>query len=228
MSASTEPCVQLWPLNSEISNTLSRTLQTEPQTDSPLWGPTTETHNKKPQLRWHYSITAHFHSGLFQQLSRGWISSQSPSATLFLSHTAPSISLSSPRGQCQQEVGLGRRMRQSRLCRVVLHSKNEPASRGEACQNKTQPLLDWLDSKPAKSDRCLQYWAPLHYRGSRVRVTQKGGKWKKEVEKDRVEKGGKNPESLSFLSEKRKGVEASCAQPQPDSWAQCNIQHKVH
>lgn len=31
------------------------------------------------------------------------------------------------------------------------------------------------------------------------------------------EKGGKNPESLGFLSEKRKGVEASTLLPQSDS-----------
>lgn len=59
-------------------------------------------------------------------------------------------------------------------------------------------------------------------------MTEEERKWKKEVKIDRVKREGKTPESLGFLSEKRKGVEVSSTLPQSDSWDQCNIQHKVH
>lgn len=55
-----------------------------------------------------------------------------PHHVFFSFLTLLSLSVSSPRGECQQEVGLGRDMKQRPAHRLesclTLHSKNEPAA----------------------------------------------------------------------------------------------------
>lgn len=81
-----------------------RTLQTEPQ-----------TRNKNHISRSRTSpVTTTLH---------GWISLLNHPRPAFPSRTLFSLSVSGPRGQCQQEVGPGRHMKQSMLpVWLVLHS----------------------------------------------------------------------------------------------------------
>lgn len=143
----------------------------------------------------------------------------------FLSHTLLSLSVSSPRGECQQEVGLGTDMKQKparwlESC-LTLHSKNEPAAFISPWlrQNKMQPLqtcqlLNWstlqLPMSNGQSEIFYCTTGELPQDGERQKL--KGGS-----QHTRCKKEGKNPESPGFLSTARKGVEASSAQPQSDS-----------
>lgn len=115
--------------------------------------------------------------------------------------------------------------------RVVLHSTlkmSQPAyqlRRAKIRHNQEKSAL----LKLATSDGCctaVKNWALLHHMGSCVWHKRK--KIKEGSQSRQSEKGGKNPESLGFLSVKRKGVEASSLLPQSNSWDQCNIQHKAH
>lgn len=190
------------------------------------------------QMQFPHHIT---HSRVTLTTFQGRICLLSHPQPSFFSPTLVSLSPSSPRGQCQQEVGLGRHMKQSmRLYESCLtpRSKNETVRRPRCAKirhgswTRGHCSTGWTPNLPPLSVAVMLYQKDfkkgvLTQSGTLgVTVVKKDRNWMKEVKVGRVKREGKN-EWLGFLLEKRKG-EASSAVRLPDGWDQCIIQRKVH